>query len=133
MEKRDRTEIDTQRENELIDQWTMLQVRMAIGLFCPNVSVSLSYFHLPLLPPPAPLFLLTCEQWERMAVVQPKAGSGVPGAPTNWQLMPGMESRIPVIFLDLTRCGSGCAMRARVYTLRLVKVFISRKTNLIWR
>ena len=101
MEKRDRTEIDTQRENELIDQWTMLQVRLAIGLLAKKCR-SLFYFRLPL-PPSAPLFLLSCEQWERMAVVQPKAGSGVPGAPTNWQLMPGMESRIPVIFLDLTR------------------------------
>ena len=38
-----------------------------------------------------------------MAVVQPKAGSGVPGAPSNWQVPPGMESKVPVIFLDLTR------------------------------
>ena len=38
-----------------------------------------------------------------MAVVQPKAGSGVPGAPTNWQLAPGMESRVPVVFLDLNK------------------------------
>ena len=38
-----------------------------------------------------------------MAVVQPKAGSGVPGAPTNWQLSPGMEEKVPVIFLDLNR------------------------------
>lgn len=27
MEKRDRNETDTVKENELIDQWTMLQVR----------------------------------------------------------------------------------------------------------
>ena len=32
MEKRDRTEIDTQRENELIDQWTMLQVGLLVSL-----------------------------------------------------------------------------------------------------
>ena len=64
MEKVEKTSADTQRENELIDQWTMLQ-------------------------------------WERMAVVQPKAGSGVPGAPANWQLRPGMEVRVPVVFLDL--------------------------------
>ncbi|XP_019849545.1 PREDICTED: kinesin-like protein KIF13B [Amphimedon queenslandica] len=64
MEKRSRNESDTVKENELIDQWTMLQ-------------------------------------WERMAVVQPKAGSGVPGAPTNWQLVPGMEAKVPVVFLDL--------------------------------
>ena len=64
MEKVEKTSADTQRENELIDQWTMLQ-------------------------------------WERMAVVQPKAGSGIPGAPANWQLRPGLEGRVPVVFLDL--------------------------------
>lgn len=64
MEKVEKTPSDQMRENELIDQWTMLQ-------------------------------------WERTAVVQPKAGSGVPGAPTNWELGSGMESRVPVVFLDL--------------------------------
>ena len=31
MEKRDRNETDTVKENELIDQWTMLQVRWMDG------------------------------------------------------------------------------------------------------
>ena len=47
MEKRDQTVADLERQNELLDQWAMLQ-------------------------------------WQRAAVLQPKAGSGVPGAPTNW-------------------------------------------------
>ena len=47
MEKRDQTVADIEQQNELLNQWAMLQ-------------------------------------WQRAAVLQPKAGSGVPGAPTNW-------------------------------------------------
>ncbi len=64
MEKKEPNVSDLERQNELLDQWAMLQ-------------------------------------WQRAAVLQPKAGSGVPGAPTNWRLVPGFESRVPVLFLDL--------------------------------
>lgn len=40
-------------------------------------------------------------QWQRAAVLQPIAGSGVPGAATNWRLVPCFESIVPVLFLDL--------------------------------
>ncbi|RXN32237.1 kinesin KIF13B [Labeo rohita] len=39
---------------------------------------------------------------ERNAVLVPSAGSGIPGAPAEWLPMPGMETHIPVIFLDLS-------------------------------
>ncbi|XP_063771146.1 kinesin-like protein KIF13B isoform X2 [Pseudophryne corroboree] len=38
---------------------------------------------------------------ERNSVLVPSAGSGIPGAPANWTPFPGMETHIPVIFLDL--------------------------------
>uniref|UniRef100_A0A8C2FQV9 Kinesin family member 13Bb n=1 Tax=Cyprinus carpio TaxID=7962 RepID=A0A8C2FQV9_CYPCA len=38
---------------------------------------------------------------ERNAVLVPSAGSGIPGAPAEWVPVPGMETHIPVIFLDL--------------------------------
>ncbi|XP_053565509.1 kinesin-like protein KIF13B [Bombina bombina] len=38
---------------------------------------------------------------ERNAVMVPSAGSGIPGSPANWTPAPGMETHIPVIFLDL--------------------------------
>ncbi|XP_016065791.1 PREDICTED: kinesin-like protein KIF13B, partial [Miniopterus natalensis] len=38
---------------------------------------------------------------ERNAVMVPSAGSGIPGAPAEWIPVPGMETHIPVIFLDL--------------------------------
>ncbi|KAG8445862.1 hypothetical protein GDO86_010594 [Hymenochirus boettgeri] len=38
---------------------------------------------------------------ERNAVMVPSAGSGIPGAPANWTPVQGMETHIPVIFLDL--------------------------------
>uniref|UniRef100_A0A7M4E4A0 Kinesin-like domain-containing protein n=1 Tax=Crocodylus porosus TaxID=8502 RepID=A0A7M4E4A0_CROPO len=46
------------------------------------------------------------EQWvglteERNAVFVPAPGSGIPGAPANWIPPPGMETHIPVLFLDL--------------------------------
>ena len=53
-----------EKQNELLDQWAMLQ-------------------------------------WQRSAVLQPKAGSGIPGAPNNWHVEPGKELRAPVLFLDL--------------------------------
>ena len=31
----------------------------------------------------------------------PAAGSGIPGAPADWEPQPGMEQHIPVLFLDL--------------------------------
>ncbi len=64
MEKKEPNVADLERQNELLDQWAMLQ-------------------------------------WQRAAVLQPKAGSGVPGAPTNWRMVPGFESRVPVLYLDL--------------------------------
>ncbi|XP_075057298.1 kinesin-like protein KIF13B isoform X2 [Mixophyes fleayi] len=38
---------------------------------------------------------------ERNSVLLPSAGSGIPGSPANWTPVPGMETHIPVIFLDL--------------------------------
>ncbi|XP_062406496.1 kinesin-like protein KIF13B isoform X2 [Sardina pilchardus] len=39
---------------------------------------------------------------ERNAVLVPSAGSGIPGAPAEWTPPPGMETHIPVLFLDLS-------------------------------
>ncbi|XP_076835244.1 kinesin-like protein KIF13B isoform X2 [Brachyhypopomus gauderio] len=39
---------------------------------------------------------------ERNAVMVPSAGSGIPGAPAEWVPLPGMETHIPVLFLDLS-------------------------------
>uniref|UniRef100_A0AAV2KE07 Kinesin-like protein KIF13B n=1 Tax=Knipowitschia caucasica TaxID=637954 RepID=A0AAV2KE07_KNICA len=39
---------------------------------------------------------------ERNAVLVPSAGSGIPGAPVERVPVPGMETHIPVIFLDLS-------------------------------
>ncbi|KAF3424428.1 hypothetical protein E2986_04046 [Frieseomelitta varia] len=46
------------------------------------------------------------DQWvslteERNAVLVPAAGSGIPGAPADWNPPLGMEPHIPVLFLDL--------------------------------
>ncbi|XP_066600998.1 kinesin-like protein KIF13A isoform X2 [Prorops nasuta] len=46
------------------------------------------------------------DQWvslteERNAVLVPAAGSGIPGAPADWDPPTGMEPHIPVLFLDL--------------------------------
>ncbi|XP_068178876.1 kinesin-like protein KIF13A isoform X2 [Antennarius striatus] len=46
------------------------------------------------------------EQWvglteERNAVLVPAPGSGIPGAPADWNPPAGMEAHIPVLFLDL--------------------------------
>ncbi|XP_077209169.1 kinesin-like protein KIF13A isoform X2 [Paroedura picta] len=46
------------------------------------------------------------EQWvglteERNAVLVPAPDSGIPGAPANWIPPPGMETHVPVLFLDL--------------------------------
>ncbi|XP_015442775.1 LOW QUALITY PROTEIN: kinesin-like protein KIF13A [Pteropus alecto] len=46
------------------------------------------------------------EQWvglteERNAVLVPAPSSGIPGAPADWIPPPGMETHIPVLFLDL--------------------------------
>ncbi|RZF41670.1 hypothetical protein LSTR_LSTR015231 [Laodelphax striatellus] len=46
------------------------------------------------------------DQWvslteERNAVLVPTSGSGIPGAPADWDPPPGMEPHIPVLFLDL--------------------------------
>ena len=51
MDKREQSVTDLEKQNELLDQWAMLQ-------------------------------------WQRAAVLQPKVGSGVPGAPTNWLVFP---------------------------------------------
>lgn len=49
MDKREQSVADLEKQNELLDQWAMLQ-------------------------------------WQRAAVLQPKGGSGVPGAPSNWSV-----------------------------------------------
>uniref|UniRef100_A0A8C4LPQ4 Kinesin family member 13A n=1 Tax=Equus asinus asinus TaxID=83772 RepID=A0A8C4LPQ4_EQUAS len=51
------------------------------------------------------------EQWvglteERNAVLVPAPGSGIPGAPADWIPPPGMETHIPVLFLDLNATAS---------------------------
>lgn len=38
---------------------------------------------------------------EQNAVLVPAAGSGIPGAPADWIPPAGMETHIPVLFLDL--------------------------------
>uniref|UniRef100_A0AAZ3PVJ2 Kinesin family member 13Bb n=1 Tax=Oncorhynchus tshawytscha TaxID=74940 RepID=A0AAZ3PVJ2_ONCTS len=43
---------------------------------------------------------------ERNAVLLPSAGSGIPGAPAERVPVPGMETHIPVLFLDLNLKGS---------------------------
>ena len=50
MDKKEPTVVDLERQNELLDQWAMLQ-------------------------------------WQRAAVLNPKAGSGVPGSPTHWSVI----------------------------------------------
>ena len=46
------------------------------------------------------------DQWvclteERNSVMVPSSGSGVPGAPADWDPPDGMETHTPVLFLDL--------------------------------
>ncbi|KAL5013425.1 hypothetical protein ScPMuIL_007695, partial [Solemya velum] len=46
------------------------------------------------------------DQWvclteERNAVMVPAPGSGIPGAPADWEAPPDLEQHMPVIFLDL--------------------------------
>ena len=46
------------------------------------------------------------DQWvclteERNSVMVPAAGSGIPGAPADWDPPEGTEEHIPVLFLDL--------------------------------
>ena len=60
----DRARVDNEKEQKLIDQWTMLLL-------------------------------------ERSVLLQPKPGSGVPGAPTRWKMAPGMEARVTTLYLDL--------------------------------
>ena len=60
----DRARVDNEKEQELIDQWTMLLL-------------------------------------ERSVLLQPKPGSGVPGAPTRWKMSPGMEAHVTTLYLDL--------------------------------
>ncbi|XP_067844682.1 kinesin-like protein KIF13B isoform X2 [Heptranchias perlo] len=38
---------------------------------------------------------------ERNAVLVPSAGSGIPGSPAKWSPAAGMETHVPVVFLDL--------------------------------
>ncbi|XP_043551300.1 kinesin-like protein KIF13B isoform X2 [Chiloscyllium plagiosum] len=38
---------------------------------------------------------------ERNAVMVPSAGSGIPGSPAKWSPVAGMETHVPVVFLDL--------------------------------
>jgi len=56
--------VDNEKEQELIDQWTVLLM-------------------------------------ERSVLLQPKPGSGVPGAPNRWKLNAGMELRVTTLYLDL--------------------------------
>ena len=38
---------------------------------------------------------------ERSVLLQPKPGSGVPGAPIRWKMAPEMEARVTTLYLDL--------------------------------
>ena len=62
---------------------------------CPDRSQVEAYRHEDLIDQ------WTLLQWERSAVLNPRAGSGLPGAPTKWDLEPGVEERAPTLFLDL--------------------------------
>ena len=42
-----------------------------------------------------------CLVEERKFVMVPDAGSGVPGAPADWDHPDGIEQHVPVLFLDL--------------------------------
>ena len=42
-----------------------------------------------------------CLTEERKFVMVPGEGSGVPGAPADWEAPDGIEQHIPVLFLDL--------------------------------
>ena len=42
-----------------------------------------------------------CLTEERKFVMVPAPGSGVPGAPADWEAPDGIEQHIPVLFLDL--------------------------------
>uniref|UniRef100_A0AAR2K6W1 Kinesin family member 13Bb n=1 Tax=Pygocentrus nattereri TaxID=42514 RepID=A0AAR2K6W1_PYGNA len=65
---------------------------------------------------------------ERNAVLVPSAGSGIPGSPAQWVPVPGMETHIPVLFLDLSDdCYlyiviSLCTMTDPTYMLHCVQV-----------
>lgn len=54
------------------------------------------------------------DQWvslteERNAVLVPSAGSGIPGAPADWNPPAGMEPHVPVLFLDLNGKELSCS------------------------
>ena len=70
----DTTKVDNEKEQELLNQWTMLLL-------------------------------------ERSNLLQPKPGSGVPGAPTRWKMSPGMESHVITLYLDLKGTLSLCVHR----------------------
>uniref|UniRef100_A0AAQ5Z0F0 Kinesin motor domain-containing protein n=1 Tax=Amphiprion ocellaris TaxID=80972 RepID=A0AAQ5Z0F0_AMPOC len=57
---------------------------------------------------------------ERNAVLVPSAGSGIPGAPVERVPVPGMETHIPVLFLDLS--GDSTEEFSRHLPLNLVQV-----------
>ncbi|KAB7500909.1 Kinesin-like protein KIF13A, partial [Armadillidium nasatum] len=66
--KKNKSERDSEREQSLVDQWASLTE-------------------------------------EKNAVLLPASGSNVPGAPADWNPPAGMETHVPVIFLDLNGNG----------------------------
>uniref|UniRef100_A0A671SVR1 Kinesin-like protein KIF13B n=1 Tax=Sinocyclocheilus anshuiensis TaxID=1608454 RepID=A0A671SVR1_9TELE len=74
---------------------------------------------------------------ERNAVMVPSAGSGIPGAPAEWVPVPGMETHIPVLFLDLSGMFFVLAEEQCEYDLRtlrnvLKKIFFQVKAEASW-
>lgn len=63
------------------------------------------------------------DQWvslteERNAVLVPAAGSGIPGAPADWNPPAGMEPHIPVLFLDL----NGIVKKKNIFSILSIRV-----------
>ena len=82
------------------------------------------------------------DQWvclteERNSVMCPAAGSGVPGAPADWEPPDGVEAHSPVLFLDLN---ADDLSTGKYLMLKLVKMdslhafnriaFVSRRTRI---
>ncbi len=73
------------------------------------------------------------DQWvslteERNSVMVPAAGSGVPGAPADWEPPDGMEAHSPVIFLDLNAddLSTGVYTSMQVFSITVRTTLVSR-------
>jgi kinesin family protein 13 len=63
---------------------------------------------------------------ERHFVMVPAPGSGVPGAPADWEPPEGMEQHTPVLFLDLNAddFSTGKKINSIVVFTRAVNIYI---------